>query len=81
MIFIFQYPEKLYEIKDIYKPFSEIQRKVEEYPVSVPIPVVEAPVVEMDHYMKYNVPSILPPASKPIFEEPKMAVEYEGWGN
>lgn len=29
MIFIFQYPEKLYEIKDIYKPFSEVQRKVE----------------------------------------------------
>lgn len=49
--------------------------------MSVPIPVVEAPVVEMDHYMKYNVPSILPPATKPIFEEPKMAVEYEGWGN
>jgi len=41
----------------------------------VPLPVVEAPAVEVDpYYLKYTILSILPPASKPALEEPKIAV-------
>ena len=66
---IAQYPEKVYEVREHYKQYAEIQRKSEEYSVFVPPAVVEAPIY--DFYPKYTMPTI-EPLAKPVYEGPKM---------
>lgn len=75
---ILQYPQKIYEVKDNYKAFGEIQKKTQEFTVSVPTVVVEAPPA-FDFYPKYTMPTI-EPLNKPNFEETKPVYEG-GWGN
>jgi hypothetical protein len=65
-------------VRDLYKQFSDIERKNEEFTVFVPALVVEAPPI-YDFYPKYTMPTI-EPLNKPIYEEPKMIYEG-GWGN
>lgn len=77
LVMIIQYPEKVYEIKDLYKPFEPIERKMEEYPTIVPAPVIEQPPA-YDFYPKYTMPTIEPLVKPPVFDEQKTV--YEGWG-
>ncbi len=77
MVFVLQYPERLYELRDQYKSFEGIVCKNEEFPVNVPMPAVEAKPIN-DYYHNYTVPTI-EPLIKPAFKEPE--VVYETWGN
>lgn len=40
LVMVIQYPEKVYEVRDLHKPFEAIERKQEEYPTTVPAPVI-----------------------------------------
>lgn len=69
MVFVIQYPERLYEVRDHYKAFEGISCKNgEEYEVNVPVPVVETRPIN-DYYHNYTVPTI-EPLNKPSFKEP-----------
>lgn len=76
MVFVLQYPERLYEIKDQYKNFENLDCKTELLNVQVPMPVIETKPIN-DYYHNYTVPTI-EPLVKPIFKEPE--VVYETWG-
>jgi hypothetical protein len=78
LVMVVQYPEKVYEVRDLYKPFESIERKQEEYPTTVPAPVIEQPPA-YDFYPKYTMPTIEPLVKpQPVFDEQKTV--YEGWG-
>lgn len=59
VIMVIQYPEKIYEVKDLYKQFAEIERKNEEFTTFVPAPIIEPPPI-YDFYPKYTMPTIEP---------------------
>lgn len=78
LIMVVQYPEKIYEVRDLYKPFESIEKKQEEYPTTVPAPIIEQPPA-YDFYPKYTMPTIEPLVKpQPVFDEQKTV--YEGWG-
>lgn len=80
MVFVMQYPDKLYEYRQLYKPFDSIVCiKGEEYPVNIPQPVQESHGVP-DYYHNYTVPTIEPlnKPSLPAVKQPE--VVYESWG-
>jgi len=70
MVIVMQFPEKLYEIRDKYKPF-EVTRKEEEHLVNLPAPVLEQRLPANDYYQNYNVPTIKP-LVKPAYKEPEV---------
>ena len=74
MVLVMQFPERLYELKDQFKPFEPILRITQEHPVNLPVPPVEVRPVN-DYYHNYTVPTIEP--LKPAFKEPE--VVYETW--
>ena len=79
MVFIMQYPDKLYEYREYYKPFESIVCvKGEEYSVNIPQSIQEKHA--HDYYHNYNVPTIEPlnKANAPEIKEPE--VVYESWG-
>lgn len=57
MVFVIQYPDRLYELRDNYQPFDKISCITEEYPVNVPHPVIETRPIN-DYYSNYRVPTI-----------------------
>lgn len=57
MVFVIQYPDRLFELRDNYKTFEAIASISEEYPVNVPQPAIETRSIS-DYYNNYRVPSI-----------------------
>ena len=59
MVFVIQYPDKLYSIRDKYKPFETITSSNEEYQVNLPLPIIENKPVS-NYFQNFPVPTIRP---------------------